>query len=264
VATLDVARRRVRLGLDELGVAAVLALDPGNAALRDPESRGCLRRLEAAGAVADGQLVGYVAELVGLVAAPKLRIVVETFSGSHRVVHSVWADEVRATVGTSEVDDALDLSPVSTVMVPMAIAERVGLGYRPTPDRLHSITLPAAVLDAAVIAAAAGGREAAQAALERDAAELSAQECATVAALVADWRLSWRITSVWSEEKGAERTRSVSIVDGGPRGFWQSLTDEPADPGMRVTLKPLSPGAVWGEIVAMVPGLGVLADAYAD
>jgi hypothetical protein len=66
---------------------------------------------------------------------------------------------------------------------------------------------------------------------------------------------------VWSNAEGARETRTVSIVDAGGGGYWRSVT-EGEGAAQRVTLEPLAPRQVWREIVAMVPGMSELAEAY--
>jgi len=251
VALLDPARARVRLASDELAVATVLLTQPDHELLQTPDAQQVLEELERVGALADGQLVGYVAELVGIVAAPKLRILLETFRAEQPVVHQIWATERHAVVGVSEPEDILELAPVEPALLYWEIARLVGLGARPPVVVERSFAMPNATLEGVFRQLAGGEAAEADATLQRETA-LSAEERQAFLVLLLNRRISWRASSVWTSGRGRE-TRTMTVVDGGEAGLWLSRVEGDLGENPTIALEPSRPSVAWRGLIELLP-----------
>lgn len=251
MALLDPARARARLSSDELAVATVLLTQPDHDLLSTPDAREVLDELERSGALVDGQLVGYVAELVGVVAAPKLRIIVETFRAERLVVHQLWSTEHHGVVGVSEADGVLELAPVEPALLYWEIARLVGLGARPPVVVERSFSMPNSALEAVFGQLAGGDAAQADATLERE-TTLGAGERQAFLVLLLDRRISWRASSVWTSERGRE-TRTMTVIDGGDAGLWLSRVDGELGENPTIVLEPSRPSAAWRGLIELLP-----------
>ena len=250
MATLDVARTAVRLADDELGTAVMLVAAPDHDSLSDPGARAALDRLRAGGILTDGGLVGYVARLVAVVAAPKLRITVERFVGRETIVEQAWATEREGVLGAVCADGQIELSAVEPSLLPWAIARAVGLGPRERAAVARSLTIEADAFGGAAVRAATAPQDAD--ALLRDGTRLDAAERAAVLAALVGRRSSWRATSVWTDARGERRLSSVAVLDGGEGGLWLTGHEgEGAD--AVVCLEPVAPSVVWRRIEDLMP-----------
>jgi hypothetical protein len=247
VASLDVRRAALRVSDEELGVAVMLLAAPDHPSLADPGSQAAVAALERAGIVADGAVQGYPARLLAIVAAPKLRVTVETFVAGEPVIEQAWATEREGVLGAVVGDGEIELAPVEPSLLPWAIARSVGLGPR---EQVHEapIAVPAEVLGRAADAVAAGDADAAAAALEGCAPEVAE----TLLAVLRERRSSWTATSAWMGEDGEQRVSSVAVLDGGAEGLWLSRHEGEA-PDTVVHLDPVAPSVVWERIVALMP-----------
>lgn len=238
---LDRARDAVIIGGPELHAA--LAVAAGGA---EPDPAG-LRALREAGALEDELL----RRLVAVVAAPKLRLVVERFLAEQPVTEEAWAVEALAVWGTPAGGDAVELSALEPALLAWEVARRVGLGARPAAAG-GELRLPASVLDAAFAALAAGDPGGADAALGAGTA-LDGDERARFLALLAARRSSWRASAVWTAEGGVPVEGSIAVVDGGDSGLWLSEHEPGPDGEPVVRLVPTTPGAVWERVTGLLP-----------
>jgi hypothetical protein len=240
VARLDIPRAALRLSDEELGVAVMLIAAPEHASLREPGSLAALAALEEAGVVSDGRIEGFPARLLAVVAAPKLRVTVESFFGLEARVEQAWATEREGVLGTVAGDGQIELSPVEPTLIPWAVARAVGLGPRELPGG-GPLTVPAEELGTAAELLAAGDREGAATALGGFEGVLE---------VLTERRLSWRASSAWTAGDGERHLESVAVLDAGAAGLW--LTRHEGEPPI-VHLEPVRPSAVWDRIVGLMP-----------
>ncbi len=250
VASLDVRRAALRVSDEELGVAVMLLAAPEHPSLAEPGSQAAMAGLERAGIVADGGVRGYPARLLAIVAAPKLRVTVETFVAGEPVIEQAWATEREGVLGAVVDGGEIELTPVEPSLLPWAIARSVGLGPR---EQRHEapIAVPAAALGRAAEAVAAHDAGAAAAALEGCGAGVSD----TLLTVLRERRSSWTATSAWTGEDGEQHVSSVAVLDGGAEGLWLSRHEGEA-PDAIVHLEPVAPSVVWERIVALMPHPG--------
>jgi EspG family len=241
VARLDIPRAALRLSDEELGVAVMLIAAPEHASLREPGSLAALTALEEAGVVSDGRIEGFPARLLAVVAAPKLRVTVESFFGLETRVEQAWATEREGVLGTVAADGQIELTPVEPALIPWAVARAVGLGPRELPGG-GPLSVPAETLGTAAELLAAGDREGAATALG-DSSE-------RVLELLTERRLSWRASSAWTGPDGERHLESVAVLDAGAAGLW--LSRHEGEPPI-VHLEPVRPSAVWDRIVGLMP-----------
>lgn len=251
MALLDVARRRVRLTDAELALACTLASDPESELLTSEEAQPVVDGLERAGIIAGDRLVPSVAELVGLVASPKLRVILETFVAGEVVVLSAWADERRGALGNPAGPGLIELTPIEPLMLPWAVARAAGLGPRPVPAVTEPVTVTAGALDEATVALLDDGPEAAAAALAAG-AEIDEAERAALVAMLAGRRMSWRASSIWIDAQESRRTRTLTVIDGGDGGLWRSVRSEDSSEPV-ITLEPAGADTLWWDLIRLMP-----------
>jgi len=247
VAKLDIPRAAMRLGDAQLGAAVMLLAEPDHPALADPATQASLAELESAGIVRDGKLEGFPARLLGVVAAPKLRIAVESFAGAETVLEQGWATEREGVWGSVASDGQLELAPIEPGLIPWAVARAVGLGPRETPEG-PALAVTAEALGTAVGEVAEGDAERSQEAL----AELDPEARERLLALLRGRRVSWRATSTWTGQDGVQRLTSVAVLDAGAEGLWLSH-HEGETPDTIVHLEPAAPSAVWDRVIGLMP-----------
>jgi hypothetical protein len=247
VAQLDIPRAALRLDDAELGAAVMLVGAPDHPSLADPATRPALDSLTAAGIIQDGRITGFPARLLAVVAAPKLRVTVESFVGLQTVVEQGWATEREGVWGAVAGDGQVELAPIEPSLIPWAIARAVGLGPREQPAR-GPVVIPAEPLGIANERLAAGDGEGAAAALET----LSGEDRDALLALLRERRISWRASSVWTGADGEPRVGSVAVLDAGVEGLWLTRHDG-EEPDTIVHLEPVPPSAVWDRLTALMP-----------
>ena len=252
MARLDTARRRVHLSNSELAIATLLAMNADHAELADPEAPSHVAALEEAGALIDGRLVNWVDELVTVVAAPQLRILIETFVADEVVGHHAWATPSHGVLGTPEIEGGRWLSPIEPLLLPWAIARAVGLGRRPPSPVEGPLMLPASLLSNAHDWLASGNRERAEEVL-RAVAGLTDTDRRAILDLCWWRRISWRATSLWASGEHEREVRTLTVVDGGDAGLWLSSLDDERASDPVVTLDPVRPSQVWQEILRLLP-----------
>lgn len=251
MAKLDASRTALEVSDVELAVGAMLLATPDHPSLSSPAAREAVGRLEEAGVVDDGRVSGYAAELLSVVAAPKLEVIVEKFMAERTVVDYAWATEAHAVWGEATRDRALELTPVEPGLIPWAISRSVGLGPRADASSDLRISLHSSTLDRAFELLATEGRQAAEDALESD-TELEPDSRGVLIQLLLDRQLSWRASSSWKDPERGQQIAWVAVIDGGESGLWLSDNDEdPRDPV--VWLDPIRPGAAWDQIVDLMP-----------
>jgi hypothetical protein len=243
VSRLDVPRAALRLSDEELGVAVMVLAAPEHPSLAEPGSRAVLAALEEDGIVRDGRIDGFPARLLAVVAAPKLRVTVETFVGSEPRVEQAWATEREGVLGAVAGDGRIELTPVEPTLIPWAVARAVGLGPRERPEG-GPIAVPAEALGSAAERLATGDREAAEAAVSA----LDGADAERLVRLLAERRLSWRATSAWTDAGGERRLESVAVLDAGVEGLWLTRHDDDT-----AHLEPVPPSVVWARIEALMP-----------
>ena len=247
VARLDIPRAALRLSDDELGAAVMLLAAPGHASLAEPATREAIDALTSAGIVRDGTIEGFPARMLAVVAAPKLRVTVESFVGVETVVEQGWATEREGVWGTVAADGQIELTPLEPSLIPWAVAHAVGLGPRDRPAG-REIAVPAQALGSATELLATGDPDGAAGAL----AALDPDDRATLLALLRERRLSWRASSAWTEQDGTRQARSVAVLDAGIEGLWLTRHDGTA-PDTIAHLQPVPPSAVWDRVTGLMP-----------
>jgi hypothetical protein len=242
VAQLDIPRAALRLDDAELGAAVMLLAAPDHPSLAEPAPRAALAALTAAGIVEDGRITGFPARLLAVVAAPKLRVTVESFVGLETVVEQGWATEREGVWGTVAANSQVELAPIEPTLIPWAISRAVGLGPREKPDH-GPYAVRAQALGEASERLALGDRDGALAALEGQAGLVD---------VLAERRISWRASSVWPGTDGEPRVGSVAVLDAGIEGLWLTR-HEGTEPDTIVHLEPAAPSAVWDRVTALMP-----------
>lgn len=251
MAVLDAARRLVTLSHRELAAATVVAGNGGGDQLR-ADLRPDMAALEEAGAVVDGSLVPAVAEIVGVVSRPQLRVTLETFVAATVVLHAAWATPDVAVVGRSVADDSLEYSVTDPVSLPFALAALVGLGRRPTAGG-GTLTASVESLDAAAAPAENGELDEARDRLAHHG--VPTPTAGVLAGVLSARRLTWRASGVWMDEAGAVHTASVTVVDAGEAGLWRCEVEGGGQdgPGAAVSLRPMAPSHAWRALTDLLP-----------
>src|SRR3954453_16573917 len=95
--SVDVPRATLRLTDAELAVAVTALRDPADPALGQPRARATLASLADVGMGEGGRLTGVGGRGRAVVAAPRLRLLLERFGGGEVRLDQVWATE-RAAV----------------------------------------------------------------------------------------------------------------------------------------------------------------------
>ncbi|CAN5662585.1 hypothetical protein BH20ACT2_BH20ACT2_23770 [soil metagenome] len=254
VATVDHHRRSIRLSGAELAAATLLLSAPGDPDLAQPAVRHHLDALADAGAIDDGRLLGWLAELVALISAAQLRVLVQTYAVDALVTHSLWFTPGAGALASPHDDATRTVSPTETVSAPWTIAGLVGLGQRPPPAHDQRIELRRSLLDDAFATLAEGDPDAATAALAHGG--LDTPDAAALVALARGRRLSWRVTSVFIDADGQRQERELAMVDGGHAGLWRSTLQGDAGPDDDpvVRLEPRRASQTWADLVALLPG----------
>lgn len=247
VASLDAGRAALLLSDAELGAAVMLLAAPDHPSLAEPSSQAAIDSLERAGIVADGQVRGFPARLLAIVAAPKLRITIEKFVAGEPAVEQAWATEREGVLGAVTRDGDIELTPVEPSLLPWAVSRAVGLGPRDCPHE-EPIAIGAEPFGRAAEAIARHDGDAAEAALE----DLDPQERDTLLGVLRERRLSWTATSAWTGMDGEQRVQSVAVLDAGVEGLWLSR-HEGEPPATTVHLEPVRPSVVWERIAALMP-----------
>lgn len=243
VARLDIPRAALRISDAELGVAVMLLVAPEHPSLAEASSRTALASLEDAGIAQDGRIEGFPARLLGVVAAPKLRVTVESFVGAAPVVEQGWATEREGVWGTVASDGQIELAPIEPGVMPWAVARAVGLGPRDLPAG-GPLRLPAEALGRAANRLADRDEAGAGEAL----AELEPADRERLLALLRERRISWRASSAWTGQDGERRLASVAVLDAGVQGLWLTRHEDTI-----VNLDPVRPSAVWDRVVGLMP-----------
>lgn len=249
MATLDIPRAALVLSDAELGAAVMLMAAPEQPLLAEPASQEAVGALREAGMLDEaGRPSGYPARLLATVAAPKLRVAVESYFAGQSRLEQAWATETEGVLGGVTVDGRIELSPVEPSLLPWAIARWVGFGPRAHGDR-EALDVPGVAFSSAEEALEAGDEDAARAALEGVAGGERVLE------LLRLRRLSWRATSSWSDQAG-DHVASVAVLDAGTAGLWlpEPRGEDPATALLH--LEPVAPSAVWERIVALMPHEG--------
>ena len=245
VASLDAGRAALVLSDEELGAAVMLLAVPEHPSLAEPSSRATVEALERAGIVVDGQVRGFPARLLAIVAAPRLRITVEKFVAGAPVVEQAWATEREGVLGAVTREGDIELTPVEPSLLPWAVSRAVGLGPRECPHE-EPIDVGAEPFGQAAEAVARRDDDAAEAALE------ACEASATLLGVLRERRLSWTATSAWTGIDGEQRVQSVAVLDAGAEGLWLTR-HEGEPPAATVHLEPVRPSVVWERIVALMP-----------
>jgi hypothetical protein len=240
VATADIARRKLRLGGDEL--AAVAALGTGNGRPSADANRLLAQSLRGAGVTPDGRLAGWVDELLTVVARPALRLVVEMFTADRPTV-SVWATPAVAVVGEPAADGDTELTTVELVTVPYVITLFVGLRRRPRPPGREPIRISAAefaALERSVADSPAGP--------DGPAGAITRESDPALVDMLRRQRASWRIESVWVDGSGRRTTKTLHVVDADEAGLWRLQVQDAT-----LVFTPSSAGDTWRHIIGLLP-----------
>ncbi len=248
VALLDPVARALRVDHATLGAAAVvLAGDP----VPPPAAAAPhLAALAAAGAISDGSLEPWVAEVVATIAAAPVEITVEVFSAGRMAATTLWSDGPWGAVAAHHGDDTLTVRPLPGSLLAATIADLVGLDpTRTAPSPLPLRGLPAAALHRFHARLVTGDAPGAVAALTAE-PDVVTEELEVMLDLVTGRGRSWRVS--------AGPTRVV-VVDAARRGLWLAVGPSPAAITPIVddlVLSPTTPATVWRQLLALLPPTG--------
>jgi len=246
VAGADRLTRTLHVDRATLGAAVVLLA--GDPTPPPAAAIAHLSALAAAGAVVEGRLEPWVAEIVATMTAAPLEVVVEVFSGGAMVASTVWSDGPWGALATTHDDDTVTVRSVPGSLLAATLADLVGLDPTADPADHGSLRrLPAAALHRFHARLVAGDGPGAAAALADDPG-VTTEELELMLDLVTGLGRSWRITS---------GPRSMVVVDGGRRGLWQAIGPSPAVEGTPpvddIALLPTTPSALWHRLLDLFP-----------
>lgn len=193
-----------------------------------------------------------VARPLRIIAAPALQIAIETHQAEAALAALLVATTKDGALVERLEPDRWLLRSVEPRLVPLRMADVVGIGARPTPPASRPLDIPGPALRAAWDAAGRGDQAATERALE-PAPGLDATERTAVADLLAHRRLSWRVSVTYNTDDGSARRRGLAAVDGGPAGMWETAPLDPADPAAGVRLTPRGSSELWRRLLALVP-----------
>jgi hypothetical protein len=142
MAAVDELRRRAKLDLDELAAAITLASGTVRGALTDSAGVASAGLAES-GATVDGELAGWLAQLLEPAIDPEWHATAEIVLQRRLVVVAqAWRSGSRCTLGRLGADGMVELAPIEPSMIPAALALEVGLGPRPDATGRNPITVP--------------------------------------------------------------------------------------------------------------------------
>ncbi len=191
MALLDPIRARALFDEEELALAVALIAGPGEPGESRPEA---LQRLDEAGAIENGELVGWLAVLLEPISAPTLHAVGEIVIEQRMViVAQAWRSEHGCVLGRLGLDGLIELREIDEGMIPAALGVEVGLARRPVREDRERLVIR---ID-----------------------ELSSSPDEHLGAIYSSRVASWRITAARATEGD-----SVAVLDGGDEGLW--VTEE--------------------------------------
>lgn len=121
MALLDPLRARALFDEEELALAVALIAGPGEPGESRPEA---LERLDEAGAIENGELVGWLAVLLEPISAPTLHAVGEIVIEQRMViVAQAWRSEHGCVLGRLGLDGLIELREIDEGMIPAALTE---------------------------------------------------------------------------------------------------------------------------------------------
>ena len=228
---IDRTLRRAVLGDEALAVGALLACEPGHEALGRPNAQAARAALQAAGALEDGRPIGWLQDLLEVVARPDSRARVEVRTAAELVVTAVaWGVGERGVLGLLA-DGGTELSALDPIHLPWVIAREVGLRPYPEPALTEAVTLTLEQIASI------------QRLLDQDDEEgacavVDGAGGASAVALLRDRNFSWRVTVTTTGADGEATTRSVAALDGGPHGLFLTEAVAAGDGPPAVRLNP--------------------------
>jgi hypothetical protein len=241
---IDHARRRLSLSESQLEALRLIAIARNETT---DAAASAWMSLDEAGIAHDGRLPGWVVEVGAVLAEPGIHLVVELLATGEPEIHQVWVRPERSVVGHTDADHTV-LRCYETALVPMELLRLVELGPRPTGAADQPIAIDATVLDHATTAAQNGGHEPAEQILSRAGHDPSTAR--TLAKLLTERRLSWRVTAVWRTTEDTLTHDQLLAIDSGEQGIW--LVDiDPEGPVVR--LHPTPPSQVWRRLLSLLP-----------
>lgn len=248
-ADLDPARGSAQMS----GAALDLSLRLVTGVEGDPPGTGgALEELTRAGILTDGAMADVVARPLRIIAAPALQIAVETHQAEAALVAVIAATPQDGALVERVERDRWLLRSLAPRLVPLRMADVIGIGRRPTPPVTRPLDIPGRALRGAWDAAGRGDTAATERALEL-AQGVDTAERSAVAALLAHRRLSWRVSVTYTADDGSTRRGSLAAVDGGQAGMWESAPLDAADPEAGVRLTPRGSNELWRRLLALVP-----------
>jgi len=254
----DAGRQRVWARPDQVAATLLLSFaDPTAPMLSEEVARATLEDFAQAGVTVGGSPVREVAELLAVLARPQLLVEVETSIGDEPGPgHTLWLGQDLGVLAEGMVGEPRYVyAPVAPTLVPWVLGHLVALRRRPTPAFSHAVTLSRRLLDGAMDDLHGG--DAARAARSLAAGGGLDDDAATAMVRMLDGRrLTWRATTAWLD--GSPQSRSLTVVDAVDAGYWVSSVPEGVDlgdPGVRVTLEPVSSAEAWRRLTALLPGV---------
>ena len=219
-AVLDAGRRT--LTLPRRLVPVVMMLGTRGSIGNDPATLRGLAELERAGIAPDRRLHPLAADMLTIVTDPQRVITVESNRGASTSISTIWVRRRSAVLGRPAGRDFFQLGPVEVGLLPFHLAQLVGVRLHPDPPFSGSVTAPADLLDS-LAGAWTDDPSRAVAALVGDGID---RTWAQRLALAHRHRTArWRIASLWVDHDGSAGDEEIVVLDAGPAGFWQILTD---------------------------------------
>lgn len=246
MARIDQSRTALELDDDELTAAGALLLDPDAEFMTNPEVVEVINRLEEAGVAVNGELQGYAARIVAVLAQPEFRVMVERFAGADvqrdfaavSAGYGIWGEPSSA---------GNEFTPIEPSLIPWGVSRAVGLGPRVKPSFDQTIEVRGTAAQKAMDSLNKLDADGAEATLEEDGLDTESRKA--LINLLLDRRLTWRVVSGWKDASGENQGGAVAVVDGGESGLWLSehLANAAGEPTVR--LEPTASGTVWEQIV---------------
>lgn len=188
--------------------------------------------------------------LLGVVATPQLRMLVERAADGGVTRHMVWATPALGVVGTLHDDGTVALEPQEPFLLPFVVSQLIDLGRRPSsaaPDDPGEVTSTA--LERAAHAYDAGDVDGARTALV--AGGLSTRWADRLLDVLRDRGPIWRVTSCWADERDVLHDGELTVLDGGMAGYVR--TTRRNGPPAKIECTAMSSTDAWRRLVRLFP-----------
>lgn len=259
--SVDSARRRARL----TGTQLEVLVDLVEGRPSRPQLASAATALTDAGLLLDGRPVAALVDLVRDLAAADVTLDLEVAGRDGVSVHgaALTAERCWLVSGWPGVAES-EYTRIDPRMLLPALSMAVGLQQGAPPPGRTPVSCSLADLGAAldargtIEAAAAPGADLGPGRATTAESLRSHGVAPELAAVLADERSAWRLTSSWTSDSGRV-ARVLAVVDAGEQGLWrregvaEPLGAEPLSPGTTITWVPIAAADVWRDLISLLP-----------